>query len=97
MNALLLGPIISFIVSALKKIPLVKNNPKTIALVLSVLYAGGATAYSILHSGAALDLGTLVTGILTAFGVSIGTHEVVTQSVTDAMRGTHAPPTDTSM
>lgn len=88
MSCLILGPIISFIVSPLKNIPWVKNNPKTLALILSAAYNAAVAAWSVVHNGQSFDpgsLGAILTCVLTSFGVSVATHEVVTQPLSDML------------
>lgn len=85
MTCLILGPIISFVTSGLKRIPYVKDHPKVIALVLSVLYQSGQAVYSYVHPDApALDLGAFISCVLSSFGVAVGTHEVI-QPISNAL------------
>lgn len=78
------GVIISIIVSALKRVPLVQNNAKKIALVLSsvqpilsmVLMMTG-------HSLSSGDWKQVATCVATQFTASVATHEVVTNSLRD--------------
>jgi hypothetical protein len=81
----LLGPIISFATAGLKRIPFVANNPKLVALIFSVLLNAGTAFYGYFHGGAALPLGTILTCVLSSFGVSVATHEVVTKPIAAAL------------
>lgn len=75
---LLAGPVISFVVSFLKKIPLVKRFPKSAAGFISMAVG----AYTATHgSTPGIDYGTLVQCILTNFAAAVATHEAIVEPV----------------
>lgn len=88
-TCLVLGPVISFVVSFLKRIPFVKNNPKWIALFFSI----ATGAYTATHGSApGVDWGTVFQCVLAQFALSVATHEVVTQPISDTMLVVTEPP-----
>lgn len=75
---LLAGPVISFVVSFLKRIPFVKRFPKSAAGFISMAVG----AYQATHGSLpGIDYGTLVSCILINFSAAIATHEAVTEQV----------------
>ena len=77
--ALLIGSGITFAVTLLKRIPFVRNNPKLVATVISVV----VTAITAV-AGARAGAGVLpfVLTALTQLAAAIGTHEAVVKSLT---------------
>lgn len=70
---LVFGPVISFIVSFLKRIPFVKNNPKYVTLFFSV----AVSAFGMIHSTNGIDWSAVLACVLTQFSTGVATHEVV--------------------
>ena len=85
---LLIGALVSLGVSALKKVPIVKNNPKIATAVLSTVIPIGVTALS--AKGISLDVDALKTLALdagTSFSAAVATHETVTHTVNSIKNG----------
>lgn len=76
---LLLGPLISFVVSALKKIPFVKRFPKSAALFVSALVGTWTATHG---SPAGIDYATIVRCVLEQFAAAVATHESVVNPIT---------------
>lgn len=70
---LVFGPVISFVVSFLKRIRFVKNNPKYVTLFFSL----AVSAFGMLHSTNGIDWSTVLSCVLTQFSTGVATHEVV--------------------
>lgn len=71
---LAIAPVVSFVVSFLKRIPFVKSNPKMIALFFSIAVSALAT----LHGAAGgIDYTTLLRCVLVQFSGAVATHEIV--------------------
>lgn len=86
-TCLLLGPLISFVVSALKKIPFVKRFPKSAALFISALVGTWTATHG---SPSGIDYATIVQCVLEQFATAVATHESVTnqiQKVTSSPNG----------
>lgn len=82
---LIAGPIISFVTSAVKKIPWIGANPKKFAGILATI-TGVATGLMVGHpSGPTVQ--HIVQCILTNFGLSVATYETVTKAVGGAVQG----------
>jgi hypothetical protein len=75
---LIYGPIISFVVSFLKRIPFVKNNPKWVALFFT-LATGAWTATH--GSMPGIDWGTILQCVLAQFAATVATHEVIVHPI----------------
>jgi len=71
------GPIISVVVSALKKIPFVKKYPKTVAFFVAAV-TGSVTSY-LGTDGVAF--GDIVKCVLVQFSTAVATHESVTNQI----------------
>lgn len=71
------GPVISFLVSGLKAIDLVKRYPKWTAFALSII-TGAATTFFVDQTQ---GIGQLVQCILIPFAGAVATHEAVTNQV----------------
>lgn len=78
-TCLLLGPLISFVVSGLKKIPFVKRFPKSAALFISALVGTWTATHG---SPAGIDYMTIVRCVLEQFAGAVATHETVTEPIT---------------
>lgn len=77
-----IGVLISFLVSALKKIPGFENHPKLVATLLSAAIAG-VRAWA---GAAPTETWGLAICVLTQLAAAIGTFEVVTKPVGNALR-----------
>ncbi len=77
----ILGPVISLAVSGAKRIPVVKNNPKAVAFILSAVIGGIQAIHGTPASGAMgpLDIAQL---ILIPFAGAVATHEAVVDPAT---------------
>lgn len=73
---LIAGPLISWIVEALKRIPLIRAHAQLVALILAA--AAGVAAQAL---GAEAPLAALVRCVLQTWVAAIATHEVITQRV----------------
>lgn len=71
------GAIIAVVVSLLKRIPFIRNNPKIVAGLL----AAASAAYQTMHPGAAIDYATLAQCFAIQFAGSVATYETVIQPV----------------
>lgn len=65
------GPVISFVVDVLKRVPFIANHPKVVAAVLAL-----AIALFPLVGVDKPDVAAIVQCFIIAFGGAIGTHEV---------------------
>jgi len=77
-TCLLLGPLISFVVSALKKIPFVKRFPKSAALFISALVGTWTATHG---SPNGIDYATIAQCVLEQFAAAVATHESVTNQI----------------
>jgi len=87
MNPLLFGALISWGVSFLKRLPVVKNNPKVSAVILSAVATAGTAVFSN-AGGQPMDLNailSLASQTATTFGVAVATHEAVTEPIAAAV------------
>lgn len=73
-----IAPLISFVVSALKKIPFVKRYPKSAAFFISAIVGGWTASHG---SPVGVDYGAIVQCVLTQFAGAVATHEAVTNQV----------------
>jgi hypothetical protein len=71
------GPIISVVVSALKRIPFVKKYPKTVAFFVAAV-TGSVTSY-LGTNGVAV--GDIIQCVLVQFSTAVATHESVTNQL----------------
>lgn len=69
------GPVVSWIVEALKRIPIIKRYPKIAALVIAGI--AGAVEYA----GGAVPLAEVLRCVVQAWGLAIATHEALTEPV----------------
>jgi hypothetical protein len=76
-QCVLYGGIIAVVVSLLKRIPFIRNNPKVIAAILAAASAVWQTA----HPGTVVDWTTLVQCFAAQFAGSVATYETVIQPV----------------
>lgn len=74
-ECLIAGPIISWIVEMLKRLPVVKRYPRIAALIIAGLAGAARFAWG------GLPVATLIECVLKAWGLSIATHEVLTEPV----------------
>jgi hypothetical protein len=81
---LLFGPMISFIVSGLKKIPLVKRWPKSATFFISSLVGAWTATHG---SPTGIDYAAIVQCVLTQFSLAVATHESVTNQVQKVVGG----------
>lgn len=89
-TCLLLGPLISFVVSALKKIPFVKRFPKSAALFISALVGTWTATHG---SMPGIDYTTIARCVLEQFAAAVATHESITDQVTKRV---NSSPSDTA-
>lgn len=75
---LLISPLISFVVSALKRIPIVKRFPKFAAFFISSLVGAWTATHG---SQPGIDYNTIAQCILIQFSGAVATHEAVTNQV----------------
>lgn len=85
---LALSPIVTAIVSLLKRIPLVKNNPKWVAFFISAVVGTYAATH---NSAPGIDYTQIAKCVMTYFSGAVATHEVV-----DTAQGKRAAIDDTS-
>lgn len=72
------GPAISVIVSALKKIPLVKRYPKFVTFFISAVVG----SFTSIHGAVAgISYADLIQCVLIQFSTAVATHEAVTNQV----------------
>jgi hypothetical protein len=71
---LVAGPVVSWVVEALKRIPWVKRYPKVAALFIAALAGVAEAAY-----GTGATVTQIVRCVLQTWGVAIATHEVITE------------------
>lgn len=71
------GPIISAVVSVLKKIPFVKKYPKTVAFFVAAV-TGSVTSYLGTNG---IAVGDIIQCVLVQFSTAVATHEAVTNQV----------------
>lgn len=77
-TCLLLGPVISFVVSGLKKIPFVKRFPKSAALFIASLVGAYASTHG---SPTGIDYAAIVQCVLAQWALAVATHESVTNQI----------------
>lgn len=75
---LAIAPLISFVVSALKKIPFVKRFPKSAAFFISAIVGGWTATHG---STPGIDYASIVQCVLTQFAGAVATHEAVVNQV----------------
>lgn len=75
------GAIISFVVSLLKKIPIVKSHPKLAAMALSLIAGGVSAKFGISHA----QWTVVARCIVETFAASVATHETIVQPVKDRL------------
>jgi hypothetical protein len=78
---ILIGSIISFVVSGLKKIRFVREHPKVVSAVLSTAVPAGIAIYSQIKGVDLQGVSDLVASAATQFASSVATHETVTHTV----------------
>ena len=79
---LVAGPLISFLVSALKAIPWVKNNPKWVAFAISAIL-GSVTSLTGMYHG--ISIAELAQCVLIQFAGAVTTHEAVVNPIKEKM------------
>jgi hypothetical protein len=79
---LLIGPLVSFVVSALKRIPFVKRFPKSAAFFISSLVGAYTSAHG---STPGIDYAAIIQCVLVQFATAVATHEAIVQPVTDKL------------
>lgn len=75
------GAIISLVISALKKIPFVKQYPKLAAMALSMIGAAIASRFGTTPA----EWLVIARCVVETFAVSVATHETVVQPVKDRL------------
>lgn len=80
-ECLAFGAIISFVVSLLKKIPIVKSHPKLAAMALSLIAGGVSAKFGVSH----VEWTVIARCVVATFAASVATHEAVVQPVKDRL------------
>lgn len=80
-TCLLYGALTSVVVTLLKPIGFIKNNPKWVSLFVSVIVAGAQAWYH----GAMPTAATLTACVLTQLSGAVATHEIVVKNVQSAV------------
>jgi hypothetical protein len=75
---LIAGPVISFVVSALKKISIIKKYPKLTAMFISAILGSVVSVTGSYHG---VNYADIVQCILIQFTGAVGTHEAITNQV----------------
>lgn len=83
-----LGIVVSFAVTALRKVPFVTNHAKVVAAILAAAVSVILSVTGVVPTGI---LGVLVTSV-TALGVSIGNYEIITKPIQEAAAETTPEP-----
>ena len=78
---ILLGSLISFVVSGLKRIRFVKRHPKVATAVLSTVIPAGIAVYGQVQGVEVAPIADIATQIATQFASAVATHETVTHPV----------------
>jgi hypothetical protein len=71
---LVAGPVVSWVVEALKRIPWVKRYPKIAALLIAALAGVAEAAY-----GTGATVTQIVRCVLQTWGLAVASHEVITE------------------
>lgn len=80
-GSLITGPLISWIVSGLKRISLVKRHPRVATAVLSTIIPAGIAIYGQATGVEVASAQQLATAMATQFAAAITTHETVTHEI----------------
>jgi hypothetical protein len=83
------GPLISFVVSGLKKIPLVNKYPKFAAFFISALVG---TFTAVHGSVAGISYSDIVSCVLIQFSAAVATHEAIVKPVAAKISPDNEPP-----
>jgi hypothetical protein len=75
---LLVSPVVSFVVSGLKKIPWIKNYPKVTAMVISAILGSVVSVTGSYHG---ISYSDIFQCILIQFSGAVATHEAITNQV----------------
>lgn len=78
------GPVISFVVSGLKKIPFIKNNPKWTAFAISAILGSVVSVTGSYHGISYSDIAQC---ILIQFAGAVTTHEAVVEPIKEKVTG----------
>lgn len=71
---LMFGPVVSFVVSFLKRYAFIKNNPKLITLIFTM----ATGAYTATHGSAqGIDWSAILSCVLVQFSTAVATHETI--------------------
>jgi hypothetical protein len=90
LSNVLIGSVISFVVSALKRVPFIKDHPKTACAVLSTVVPASVALYGQVKGVEVAPVQDLLAALATQFASSVTTHETVTHtanSVIDTVTG----------
>lgn len=82
---LLIGSLISFVVSGLKKIPLVNKHPKVATAVISTAIPAGIAVYGQIKGVDTQSIQDIAAQVATQFVAAVGTHETVTHTINKVM------------
>jgi hypothetical protein len=85
-NNILIGAGLSFVISQLKRIPLVKQYPKVVSAILSTVIPATIGVYGQLKGTDVIPIQDLVAQAATIFATSIATHEAVTHPVNELVQ-----------
>jgi NhaP-type Na+/H+ or K+/H+ antiporter len=88
---LLIGSLVSFVVSALKRIPIVKRYPKSAAFFINALVGAWTATHG---SASGVDMAAIVQCVLAQFAASVTTHEAVTNQIQKIGRNDTDAPAD---
>lgn len=80
---ILVGSILSFAVSQLKRIPFVKQHPRIVTAVLSTAIPAGLTVYDAATGHNSASYADLATQAATIFTSAIATHETITHAANE--------------
>lgn len=75
---LIYGPVVSFVVSFLKRIPFVKNNPKWVTLFFTMATGAWTATHG---SMPGIDWSAILSCVLVQFSTAVATHEAITNTV----------------
>lgn len=78
---ILLGSLISFAVSGLKRIGFVKRNPKVASAVLSAVVPAGLAVYGAATGQDIAPIADIAASVATQFASAVATHETVMHAV----------------
>lgn len=81
LGSLITGPLISWVVSGLKRIPFVRKHPQAATAVLSSAIPAGIAIYGQVKGVEVATAQQLATAVATQFAAAIATHETITHPI----------------